>query len=155
MSAFLLTCVWEAAVGNPAELTRLLRSDFPLSDELRNEIALLVEGKLVPKKRGRGRPRSEKPPSIAIADWTFSEMSRAIENYHRDARWLARRKKLYGNADNLATAIARKWGIEAESFLNALHRLQIPPKMKLLSDDETARFEQWLAIRNNTSTGSE
>lgn len=145
MSPFLLISVWEAAIGKPANLARLLRSDFPLSAELRIEIALLVEGKLKPKKRGRGRPDSARDPSTAVCEQVFDKTYQAIENYRRVAEWLRKRKSLYGNADKLAISIARKWGLAEEAFLTDLRRAQKSPKMRPRSDHETARFEEWFA----------
>jgi hypothetical protein len=101
MSALLLINVWEAAIGKPASLARLLRSDFPLSKELRNEMALLVEGKLVAKKHKRGRPVSQEHPAIAVANWIFSPEYRAIENYHRVAKWLRKKTSCMENAISL------------------------------------------------------
>ena len=150
MSAFLLICVWEAAIGKPTSLARLLRSDFPLSKELRSELALLIEGKLVAKKHKRGRPKSEEDPSIASANWVFSREYRAIENYLRVANWLRKKKKLYGQGQSLAIAVAKKWELNEETFLNALARNRKPPRFDIPIEHETAKFEQWLARKTKS-----
>lgn len=147
MNHFLLLTVWEAAVGEPENLARLLRSDFSLSRELRNELALLIEGKLVPGPSVRGRPAADEYPSMTIARWVFSKQYQAQENYNRVANWLRARGRLYGQAEKLAVAIARKWEIPQETFLNDLRRPNKPPRLTVPESGEGADFQRFLARR--------
>lgn len=98
-------------------LVDLLRSDEPISRWTRDALADYFEGKPV-RLRRRGAPRKK--------DWFMNKVftSWALQDYKRIAGRLKKRKSFHGQADVLADAICRRYGLELQPFLNKKARAQ-------------------------------
>lgn len=101
----------DAAVkGRPAALAAFLRSDAPLTVGDREQLALLIEGKLEPIKKPRGRPRRGTDKFIKSA------VDEALRDEFRD-----RRAAGEARADVL-TDMAAKYNKPLEYIINLIER---------------------------------
>lgn len=137
--------VWQAAVRNPTALAKLLRSEAHLSKAVRRQIALLVEGKLVRPKRGRGRPISTLAPSLVILEHHLSPLGMAVRDYKIVAATLRSQKRLYGKSKDLQPEIATRHNLTFEALDTALRNVRPIPKFSHVFGDETGEFQTWLA----------
>jgi hypothetical protein len=135
--------VWKAALGDRRELVRFLRSDMVIPESVRTELALLFEGKLVPKKRGRGRPAKIKDHG-PLAPRVLSPLERAVTEYRTEAARLRSERKLYGRSKDLKEKVARKHEVPVHDLTNALKKKPQPQRTAAAEPDETAEFQRWL-----------
>jgi hypothetical protein len=137
--------VWKAAIGDKAELVGLLRGGDPIPSGAREQLALLIEGKLVLKKRKRSRPVPEASPSIRIATYLHSPVWNAVREYRAEAKAWKRRGQFRGNARRLVEEIAQRYGVTPDALDNALRKGPRLPAIHTYETDEAAPFRRWLA----------
>lgn len=105
---------WAARLGDVSKLAQWLREDRPVGKADKEFIADLLEGKIKPPKRRRGRPY--RPLSAP----TLPEMVAA--KYYNIADWLRRRRQLYGKAPKLIEMLATKYGVDPNTLANEINR---------------------------------
>lgn len=140
--------VWKAAVGDKTDLLALLRSNQPLPSGVRQELALLIEGKLVPAKKKRGRPIAEAFPDIAIARHMYSKLGMAVSDFKVQAQEMRESGKLYGKTRDLIEAIAASHNIDPNALENAVRNGHPLPKLPDIASDDAAEFRRWLDGRD-------
>lgn len=140
--------VWKAAVGEKADLLSLLRSNRQLSPGVRQELALLIEGKLVPAKKKRGRPVAEAFPSMAIARHMGSKLGNAVGDYKVQAQKMREDGTIYRKARDLIEAVATKHNIDPNALENAVRNGHPLPKLSDIASDDAAEFRRWLDGRD-------
>ena len=105
---------WAARLGDVSKLAQWLRDDRPIGKADKEFIADLLEGKIKPPKRRRGRP--DRPLSAPTLPETVAA------RYYNIADWLRRRRQLYGNAPKLIEALAAKYGVDPYTLSNEINR---------------------------------
>jgi hypothetical protein len=140
--------VWKAAVGENADLLSLLRSNRQLSPSVRQELALLIEGKLVPAKKKRGRPVAEAIPDIAIARHMLSKLGMAVNDFKVQAQEMRESGKLYGKTRDLIEAVAASHNVDPNALENAVRNGHPLPKLPDIASDDAAEFRRWLDGRD-------
>lgn len=108
----------EAANGRPERLAAWLRSDRPLDDDARERLALLIEGQSPSTRRRRGRPKMTGTERFIAT----ARMETATNCYWQMAAWLKRRQGAAFRREPLASAVARRYHLDAEKLLNAISR---------------------------------
>jgi len=128
--------VWKAAMGDPSDLAALLRSDEPLSDWHRHDLALLVEGRLAgPQGRGRGAPKK-------TTGGPFNYLNDPVYLAICEYQDLRKGKNFSGNSEEILGEVAKQHSLEFETLRNALRRgnAYSAPK-RPFTDIE--RFREW------------
>src|SRR5690554_6656656 len=104
--------IWdEAAKGDPRRLTAWLRSSKPLTEADRENLALLIERRLEPNRRGRGAPKK-----LGVAKF----ISKARTDYLRDE--FRRRRKAGEARATVLEDMAEKYGKSLEYIINVIER---------------------------------
>ena|GEM_PF-5048206 len=132
--------VWTAAIGDPNDLVALLKSDWELSPAVRVQLALLIQGKLVPEKRAPNRPRKANFPSSAMRYAHFTPLARAVDEYRTN-------RAASGTAEKAKAALAKRFGIPLEELISAINRSQRVAPLNV-TKDETYEFREWLELNN-------
>ncbi len=88
-----IKAVYQCADGQPDELARMLRSETPLSEECRESLARLIEGRLKKPDPKRGRPRQTKLHEAALwsrmfyRDWREENRNAGVNDYGK-SEWM-------------------------------------------------------------------
>lgn len=141
------SAVWKAAIGNKDDLLALLRSDEPLPSSVRLELALLIEGKLVPAKKGRGRPVDEVSDYVAIARHVSSKLGLAVIDLKCEIEKLRKARNFHGRKREVIEYIAERNDVDPNVLENAYNNNHPLPKMPDYATDEAAEFRRWFAER--------
>lgn len=109
--------VYEAAEGDPTALIEYLRSDAPINDWMRQEIADWLEGKL-PVKFPRGRQKKDRADRLRLRfAWELYEALHDREISLPD-EFAAKSP----NNDDLKEFVAEVYGLKTESFIDFMKR---------------------------------
>ncbi|MEB8389464.1 hypothetical protein OO012_19830 [Rhodobacteraceae bacterium KMM 6894] len=122
--------VWNAAMGDPSDLAALLRSDEPLTDWHRHDLALLLEGRLAgPNGRGRGAPKKTTGGPFA---YLFDPVYSAIYDYRNETE----------KGEQAMAEVAARHELDIETFRNALRRGKAYKAPKR-SFTKIEKFREW------------
>lgn len=138
--------VWLAACGNQKPLAKYLASEEPISNGMRQALAALHAGMLVPRKiKGRPKKRS-----------VFAELDRgnsvplrlmmAIDKYQRLADALRLERKLYGRSQELVECVAREYDLTPDQVTSELRRAKKKPAKipsPQIPSDPVEWFQKW------------
>lgn len=109
--------VYEAAEGDPTALIEYLRSDAPITDWMRQEIADWLEGKL-PVKFPRGRKTKERADRLRLKfAWELYEALHDQEIPFPDELATKHLKN-----DDIKVFAAEIYGLKPESFIDFMKR---------------------------------
>lgn len=124
--------VYEAAEGDPTALIEYLRSDAPITDWMRQEIADWLEGKL-PVKFPRGRKTKDRADRLRLKfAW---ELYQAFHDQDIPLPDELAAKQLKN--DDIKEFVAEVYGLETEHFIDFMKRpIKYRRSMTALSDYE-------------------
>lgn len=141
--------VWKAVEGDPSDLIALLRGENPILRRTRDALADFFAGQLRPIRLSKGRPPTSQRERRSIMLWHLyrgHDVSTQLgaAGFHYDVVRAFIRKKGWhrgnlGWSDRLKAAVARRYKIELEKFINYLSRSRPRPASKPWSGEEYIR----------------
>jgi hypothetical protein len=138
-----------AILGDPGALSGILRSRRRLEPDMREDIALLVEGRLFVPDNPKGRPAI--PVAVLLGRMVnrSTPIKRAADRYLALSDWVAARRKrgqrgisLAGRSQKLKEKFAREEGVNLAALINLLRRgdREVTKELELAAARETAEI---------------